>query len=126
MARILLIEDEDQLSKLITKWLKDELHATESCGDGNEALARLGQESFDVIILDVMLPGVDGLEVCRRYRQGGGSTPILMLTAKRSLSAKEEGLDSGADDYLTKPFKLRELSARIRALLRRQPVVVSS
>src|SRR5690606_6406096 len=74
-----------------------------------------------VIVLDLMLPGLGGLDVCKTFRERGGNTPILMLTAKRTIVDKEFGLDSGADDYMTKPFKLRELSARIRALMRRQP-----
>jgi DNA-binding response OmpR family regulator len=124
MARIFLVEDEEPLSKLIAKWLKFESHMVEVCDRGDAALLALSRELFDVIILDIMLPGLNGIEVCKRFRDSGGATPILMLTSKRSLDDKEAGLDSGADDYLTKPFKLRELSARIRALLRRQPAVL--
>lgn len=119
MARILIIEDEDGLAGAIRDWLVDEYYVVKAVGDGLSGLKELQSDSYEAAILDLMLPGLDGLEVCKRYRSGGGRTAILMLTAKSSISAKETGLDSGADDYLTKPFHLRELSARIRALLRR-------
>src|SRR5208283_1190684 len=100
------------------EWLTDECHLVELAASGNEALEKLNESQYDIILLDWMLPGISGVEVCRCYRAQGGAAPVLMLTAKRSLVSKEIGLDSGADDYLTKPFHLRELSARIRALMR--------
>jgi DNA-binding response OmpR family regulator len=119
MAKILLIEDEEQLSQIVSEWLSDEKYLVETIADGMLALELLQKHEYDLIILDLMLPGMHGVEVCKSFRAGGGNTPILILTARSSLAAKESGLDAGADDYLTKPFQLRELSARIRALLRR-------
>ena len=119
MAKILLVEDELDLSGAVTQWLADEYHLVEHVSNGNEALEKLAAVSYDLILLDWMLPGLSGIDVCKAYRKQGGIAPVIMLTAKKSLLSKEVGLDSGADDYLTKPFHLRELSARIRALLRR-------
>lgn len=119
MAKILVVEDEHDLSGPIRDWLVREQHLVELADNGVEAIEKLSVYKFDVIVLDLMIPGVNGMEVCKRFRSEGGFTPILMLTAKSAVEEKEAGLDAGADDYLTKPFHLKELSARIRALLRR-------
>jgi len=119
MSRIFIVEDEEGLSGAIKEWLEDELYVVSVVADGLEAIEVLKTSDFELIILDLMLPGLSGIEVCKEYRKLGGKSPILMLTAKSTMLAKEEGLDSGADDYLTKPCNLRELSARVRALLRR-------
>jgi len=124
MAKILVVEDEQDLSGPVRDWLGREHHLVEVVDNGPDALDRLRIYKYDVVILDLMLPGLSGMEVCRRFRSAGGTTPILMLTAKTTVEDKEAGLDAGADDYLTKPFHLKELSARVRALLRR-PAPVS-
>ncbi len=126
MAKILLVEDEPDLAKLVHDWLTAELHLVEISNNGQDALRCLEMNSYDLMILDLLLPGLDGISVCRTYRSKLGTMPILMLTAKSSLDEKEEGLDAGADDYLTKPFHLRELAARVRVLLRRPPLVIYS
>lgn len=123
MAKILLVEDEPGLSGAIQAWLSDEFHVVEIAINGKEALEKVAAAQYDIILLDWMLPELSGIEVCQTYRSRGGVAPVLILTAKKSLLSKEIGLDSGADDYLTKPFHLRELSARIRALLRRPTTV---
>jgi two-component system OmpR family response regulator/two-component system alkaline phosphatase synthesis response regulator PhoP len=121
MAHVLLVEDDTNIRDLIGLHLGLEGHDTTALADGREALARAGATSFDLIVLDLMLPGVDGISVCRAVRRSGPNqdVPILMLTARREESDKVLGLESGADDYLAKPFGIRELVARVRALLRR-------
>lgn len=121
MSRVLIVEDEAHIRDLIVLHLGLEGLDTEAVADGQEALARAGARPFDLIILDLMLPGVDGISICRAVRRDGPNqdVPILMLTARREESDKVLGLESGADDYLAKPFGIRELVARVRALLRR-------
>lgn len=121
MARILVVEDDRDLAATIETWLSAEHHTVVCAYDGSEGASRLKLDGYDLIILDWALPHVSGLELCRSFRARDGQTPIIMLTAKGLVADKEVGLDSGADDYLTKPFSLKELSARIRALLRRPP-----
>lgn len=119
MAKILLVEDETDISELVSEWLAREHHVVEVATSGEEALDIIRVYPFDVLILDWVLPGISGVDVCRHYRSKGGRSPILMLTAKKDVDEKETGLDAGADDYLTKPFDMRELLMRINALLRR-------
>lgn len=119
VAKILLVEDDIELSQSIEDWLTDEHHVVDVINSGAEVLNRLRFDQYDLLILDWQLPGMSGIEICKSFRGSGGNTPILMLTGKSEVSEKETGLDAGADDYLTKPFHPRELSARLRALLRR-------
>lgn len=119
MAKILVVEDDENVSDGIKDWLMLEHYVVEQAADGADALQLLAHYKYDLIILDWDLPTVSGIDVCRSFRAQGGLVPILMLTGKNALKEKREGLDSGCDDYLTKPFELEELSARIRALLRR-------
>ena len=117
-SRILVVEDDPRLGATLVRVLGAEGHDVELAGDGNEALRRARERPFDLAVLDVMLPGIDGFAVCRRLRATGFG-PILMLTAMSETGARVRGLDSGADDYLVKPFAYEELLARVRALLRR-------
>jgi two-component system alkaline phosphatase synthesis response regulator PhoP len=117
--RILLVEDEPSLVLTLSDRLLSEGYRVETAGDGDMALARALAEPFDLIVLDVLLPGRDGLEVCRELRSRGSQVPILMLTARGQVVDRVVGLKLGADDYLTKPFEMIELLARIEALLRR-------
>lgn len=117
--RVLLVEDEHRLSNVIKKGLEEDGFAVDAAYDGEEGLYLAQSEDYDQIILDVMLPKLDGIEVCKRLRSNSIKTPILMLTARSTVEDKVAGLDSGADDYLTKPFAFLELRSRIQALLRR-------
>lgn len=119
MAKILIVEDDRALSELIVDWLTGEKHVPEPVYEGTEGLERLKFYKYDAVILDWELPGVSGPQICQEFRDAGGQTPIIMLTGKKELVDKTTGLDAGADDYLTKPFHMEELSARLRALLRR-------
>jgi len=124
--RVLLVEDERKIADFIRKGLSEHGYAVDVAYDGKEALDWPAVADFDIIILDVMLPVRDGVEVCRTLRQRGVRTPVLMLTAKDAVEDRVRGLDSGADDYLVKPFAFTELLARLRALARRQPAVLGS
>ena len=119
MNRILLVEDEPGLILTVTDMLKGEGYAVESIADGIQAKELIVEETFDLIILDVMLPGMSGFDICRKVREEGRTAPILMLTARDQISDKVRGLKLGADDYLAKPFAPTELLARVEALLRR-------
>lgn len=125
MSKILLVEDDQGLAKLVRNWLSLEHHTVEYVEDGEEALHRLKINEYDLIILDWSLPKMTGLDVLQEFRGFGGNTPVIMLTGKDSISDKELGFDTGADDYLTKPFHGKELTARIKALLRRPATLVS-
>jgi two-component system, OmpR family, response regulator len=120
--RVLVVEDEPRMAALVRRGLVEEGHAADVAGQGEEALWLAEAHEYDAIVLDVMLPGLSGFETCRRLRNAGIWTPVLMLTARDSVNDRVAGLDAGADDYLTKPFSLVELFARLRALARRGEV----
>ena len=117
--KVLIVEDNPSVARLLRQAAHEAGYAPQLIGDGGEAIARLLQENFDLILLDMMLPGLDGLEVLRRLRGAGVLTPVLVITARDALQDKVDGLDAGADDYIVKPFQVAELLARMRALLRR-------
>ncbi len=121
--RVLVVEDEPQIADFIARGLSENGYSVDTAGDGEEAIQWPAVAEFDVIILDVMLPLVDGIQVCTTLRERGVRTPILMLTARDAIEDRVAGLDSGADDYLVKPFAFAELLARVRALIRREPVL---
>ncbi len=127
--RLLVVEDEEKIANFLRRGFLEERYAVDTAKDGEEALYKYDINEYDCIILDLMIPKVDGIEVCRQIRQKDTGIPILLLTAKGQIEDKINGLDAGADDYVTKPFSFDELSARIRALIRRgkkaDPVILT-
>jgi len=117
--RLLLVEDDARISRFVAKGLREQAYAVDVANTGDDALYQAAINTYDLVILDVMIPGRSGFEVCRELRKSGQRMPILMLTARDAVEDRIAGLDHGADDYLTKPFEFRELLARLRALLRR-------
>ncbi len=128
--RILVVEDDARMASMLRRGLAEDGYSVDVARDGVDALWRASEIEYDSVVLDLMLPGMDGLEVCRRLREAGGWAPILMLTARSGVADRVQGLDAGADDYLAKPFSFAELSARLRALVRRgstaRPAVLSA
>jgi heavy metal response regulator len=124
--RVLVVEDQHRIADFISRGLSEQGYAVDVAYDGDEALQWVDAAEFDVIVLDVMLPVRDGIEVCRTLRERGLRTPILMLTARDAVEDRVRGLDSGADDYLVKPFAFVELLARLRALTRREPAALGT
>jgi two-component system OmpR family response regulator len=120
--RVLIVEDKVKMSSLLRRALRGEGMAADVAVRGEDALWMAAATRYDAVVLDVMLPGIDGIETCRRLRSTGVWTPVLMLTARTQLEDRVAGLDGGADDYLAKPFQLAELTARLRALVRREPI----
>lgn len=123
--RILVVEDEVRLNDMTARYLTGEGYTVDSCYDGKEALLYMDGAEYDAVVLDIMLPGLDGISVLKRWRAEGRHVPVLMLTAKGDVEDRINGLDSGADDYMVKPFSLEELAARLRVMIRRsgQPQV---
>ncbi|HWN84027.1 MAG TPA: response regulator transcription factor [Vicinamibacterales bacterium] len=124
--RILVVEDEPIAAALLAKGLREHAYAVDIAADGRAALEQTGANDYDLLILDVLLPGINGLDLCERLRRDGVTAPVLMLTARGGPDQRVEGLDAGADDYLPKPYHFPELLARIRALLRRGPALASA
>ncbi|MFI7700104.1 response regulator transcription factor [Nonomuraea sp. NPDC049480] len=119
--RVLVVEDDPGMSRMLIRGLRREGYAVDTAGNGEDALWSVMENDYDAVVLDAMIPAPDGFEVCRRMRAAGRWAPVLMLTARNAVNDRVRGLDSGADDYLTKPFALSELYARLRALTRRDP-----
>jgi len=121
--RVLLVEDDPRIARFVSQALREQSYAVDLTADGEDALYKASINDYDAVILDIMIPGRDGFEVCRELRAEGLTVPIVMLTARDSVHDRITGLDTGADDYLTKPFEVSELLARLRALLRRGHVI---
>jgi two-component system copper resistance phosphate regulon response regulator CusR len=121
--RILLVEDDSRIARFVSQALREQAYAVDATADGDDALYKASVNDYDAVILDLMIQGRDGFEVCRELRASGSSVPVIMLTARDAVPDRVAGLDSGADDYLTKPFEVAELLARLRALLRRGSAV---
>src|SRR5688572_10440155 len=126
LMRILVVEDDPSAAAVLAKGLREHAYAVDIAADGAAAMTSVSGTEYDLVILDVLLPRINGLELCRRLRDFGSSVPILMLTARGGLEHRVEGLDAGADDYLSKPYHFPELLARVRALLRRGPALTPS
>jgi DNA-binding response OmpR family regulator len=124
--RILVVEDEAVAAAVVAKGLRERAYAVDVAADGNDALEQFSINDYDLVILDVLLPGINGLDLCRQIRATGSTVPVLMLTARGELEHRVDGLDAGADDYLLKPYDFPELLARIRALLRRGPALAAA
>ena len=123
--RILVVEDEPVAAAVLARGLREHAYAVDVASDADAALQQVGANDYDLLILDVLLPGRNGLDLCREIRAEGNAAPVLMLTARGGLDERIEGLDAGADDYLPKPYHFKELLARVRALLRRAPALAS-
>jgi two-component system OmpR family response regulator len=117
--RVLVVEDDRRMARMLQRGLSEDGYSVDAVGDGLEAVWQAGEIDYDAVVLDLMLPGIDGFEVCRRMRESGRRAPVLMLTARTAVVDRVRGLDTGADDYLAKPFSFEELQARLRALMRR-------
>lgn len=124
MAKVLLVEDDEKLSSMLAGWFKSNSYVVDVAGTGADASVFMETYLYDLIVLDVALPDDDGTRLCREYRKSGGNARVLMLTGLQSVQDKEVGFDAGADDYMTKPFDVRELSVRLKALMRRGPALV--